>query len=157
MELPPVFVGVDVGKAHLDVARSDSEEVWTLNNDKDGVQELVGRLQAIAPELVVMEATGGFEVPAAAALAAAQIPVVVANPRQTRDFAKSTGQLAKTDRIDARGLAFFAERVQPQVRELPSEEARALDAIVGRRRQIIDMITAEKNRLGFALPPFRRV
>jgi transposase len=113
---------------------------------------LVEQLREVRPSLVVMEATGGFEVPAAAALAAAEIPVVIANPRQVRDFAKSTGQLAKTDAIDAHILALFAERVRPQVRTLPDEDARALDAIVGRRRQIIDMITAEKNRLGFALP-----
>jgi transposase len=103
-----------------------------------------------------MEATGGFEVPAAAAIAAAELPVVIANPRQVRDFAKSTGQLAKTDVIDAHILALFAERVRPQVRPLPDEDARALDAIVGRRRQIIDMITAEKNRLGFALPAVQK-
>jgi transposase len=148
----PVFVGIDVGKAHLDVARSDEEETWQLTNDDVGVQELVHRLLALAPTLVVLEATGGFEMPAAAALAAAQIPVVIANPRHTRDFAKSTGRLAKTDTIDARGLALFAARVRPEVRELPTEETRALTAVVARRRQIIEMITAEKNRLGFALP-----
>ena len=104
----------------------------------------------------MLEATGGFESPAAAALAAAEIPVVIANPRQARDFAKSTGQLAKTDTIDARGLALFAARVKPQVRALPSEEARALSAIVARRRQVIEMITAEKNRLGFALKPVQK-
>jgi transposase len=152
MEAPQVFVGIDVGKGHLDVARSDEEETWQLTNDDVGVQELVHRLQALAPALVVLEATGGFEMPAAAALAAAQIPVVIANPRHTRDFAKSTGRLAKTDTIDAHGLALFAARVRPEVRELPSEETRALTAVVARRRQIIEMITAEKNRLGFALP-----
>ena len=149
----PVFVGIDVGKAQLDVARSDREEVVRLSNDRDGIQDLVRQLKEVAPQLVVLEATGGFEVPAAAALAAAQIPVVIANPRQTRDFARSTGQLAKTDTIDARGLALFAARVVPEVRALPTEEARALDALVSRRRQIIEMITAEKNRLGFAPKP----
>ena len=103
---------------------------------------------------MVLEATGGFEMPAAAALAAREVPVVIANPRQARDFAKSTGRLAKTDTIDAQGLALFAERVRPQVRELPSEDARALGALVSRRRQIIDMITAEKNRL--ALKPVQK-
>ena len=152
----PIFVGIDVGKAQLDVARSDQEDVWTVGNDEEGIQELVGQLRDIRPELVVLEATGGFEFPAAAALAAAEVPVVIANPRQARDFAKSTGQLAKTDTIDARGLALFAARVKPQVRELPSEEARALEAIVARRRQIIEMITAEKNRLGFALKPVQK-
>lgn len=156
MGAQPVFVGIDVGKAQLDVARSDQDDAWRVGNDEDGIQELVGQLRDIGPELVVLEATGGFEFPAAAALAAAEIPVVIANPRQARDFAKSTGQLAKTDTIDAHGLALFAARVRPHVRELPSEEARALDAIVARRRQIIDMITAEKNRLGFALKPVKK-
>lgn len=156
MGLQPVYVGIDVAKAHLDVARHDDDEVWRVSNDEEGIQELVDRLKALGPELVVMEATGGFEMPAAAALAACALPVVVANPRQARDFAKSTGQLAKTDTIDARGLALFAERVRPQVRDLPSDEARALAALVSRRRQIIEMITAEKNRLGFALKPVQK-
>jgi len=152
----PVFVGIDVAKEWLDVARNTSEDVRRFPNDEDGVRELVGSLEAVRPKLVVLEATGGFEFPAAAALATARIPVVIANPRQTRDFAKSTGRLAKTDTIDARGLALFAERVRPEVRELPTEEARALEAIIARRRQIIDMITAEKNRLGFALKPVQK-
>jgi transposase len=156
METQPVFVGVDVGKFQVDVARSNAEDLWTLSNDEEGIQELVARLRDLAPELVVMEATGGFEFPAAAAIAAADIQVVIANPRHCRDFAKSTGQLAKTDTIDARGLALFAERVRPQVRELPNEEARALEALVARRRQLIEMITAEKNRLGFALKPVQK-
>jgi len=156
MEVSDVFAGVDVSKARLDGAISGSDETWQVANTSDGIAQLVERLREVAPALVVMEATGGFEVPAAAALAAAEIPVVIANPRQVRDFAKSTGQLAKTDAIDAHILALFAERVRPQVRALPDEEARALDAIVGRRRQVIDMITAEKNRLGLALPAVRK-
>jgi len=152
----PVFVGVDVSKARLDVAATGSDQTWSVSNTSDGIAQLVERLREIEPSLVVMEATGGFEVPAAAALAAAEIPVVIANPRQVRDFAKSTGQLAKTDAIDAHILALFAQRVRPQVRPLPDEEARVLDAIVGRRRQIIGMITAEKNRLGFALPAVKK-
>jgi transposase len=152
----PVYAGVDVSKAHLDVATTASSEGWRLPNEPSGIGELVDRLREIGPELVVLEATGGFEVPAAAALAAADLAVVIANPRQVRDFAKSTGQLAKTDAIDAHILALFAERVRPPVRPLPDEKARALDAVVGRRRQIIDMITAEKNRLGFAQPAVRK-
>lgn len=152
MHVSPVFVGIDVSKARLDCALTGSDESWAVDNTSDGITQLVERITEIRPALVVMEATGGFEVPAAAALAAAQLPVVIANPRQVRDFARSTGQLAKTDAIDARILALFARRVRPQVRPLPDEDARALDAIVGRRRQIIGMITAEKNRLGFALP-----
>ena len=156
MHTAPAFVGVDVSKATLDVATTGQEEAWSVPNTSDGIAQLVERLQGTGPELVVMEATGGFEVPAAAALAAALIPVVIANPRQVRDFARSTGQLAKTDAIDAHILALFAERVRPQVRALPDEEARTLDAIVGRRRQIINMITAEKNRLGFAPQPVQK-
>jgi len=152
MELPSVFAGVDVSKARLDVALTGQDEVWSVPNAPEGIAQLVQRLGEREPTLVVMEATGGFEFATAAALAAASIPVVIANPRQVRDFAKSTGQLAKTDAIDAHILALFAERVRPQVRPLPDEAARALDAILGRRRQIIGMITAENNRLGFALP-----
>lgn len=153
MNTEPVFVGIDVSKAHLDVACSGEEEVLRLANDAAGIEALIEGLQPLLPTLVVMEATGGFEVPVAAAVAAAEIPVVIANPRQTRDFAKSTGQLSKTDAIDARGLALFAARVRPEVRELPSEEVRVLDALVGRRRQLVGMITQEKNRLGYALGP----
>ena len=156
MELPPAFAGVDVSKARLDVALRGSDETWSVANTPDGIEQLVQRLREGGLTLVVMEATGGFEVAAAAALAATDIPVVIANPRQVRDFAKSTGQLAKTDAIDAKILALFAERVRPQVRPLPDDAARALDAIVGRRRQIIDMITAENNRLGFALPAVQK-
>jgi len=151
-----LFMGIDVGKDWLDVARNTGEDVRRFANSEVGIAELVGYVQPLDPRLVVLEATGGFEFPAAAALAAAMVPVVIANPRQTRDFAKSAGQLAKTDTIDARGLALFAARVRPSVRELPSDEARALEAIVARRRQIIDMITAEKNRLGFALQPVQK-
>ena len=152
----PVFMGIDVGKAWLDVAQHTSEDVRRFANNEAGIAELLTHVQPLKPRLVVLEATGGFEFPAAAALAAATVPVVIANPRQTRAFAKSTGQLAKTDTIDALGLALFAARVRPEVRELPSEEARALEAIVARRRQIIEMITAEKNRLGFALKPVQK-
>lgn len=151
-----VFVGIDVSKAHLDVAVHEDEGVRRVANDEEGIQRLLSELVALGPALVVLEATGGFEMPAAAALAAAEVPVVIANPRQTRDFARSTGQLSKTDAIDARGLALFAARVRPEVRPLPCEETQALDALVARRRQIIGMLTQEKNRLGFALKPVQK-
>lgn len=151
-----MFVGVDVSKAQLDVGVSRSEDVSSFPNSERGISEFAQWLEGLSPTLVVMEATGGFEVPAAAALATRGIPVVIANPRQVRDFAKATGQLAKTDQIDAHILVLFAERVRPSVRPLPDEAARELDAIIGRRRQIIDMITAEKNRLGFALAPVQK-
>ena len=153
MSTVPVFVGIDVSKARLDVATTGVDQSWSVANGSPAIAELVERIHALEPVLVVLEATGGFEVPVAAALAGAEVPVVIANPRQVRDFARSTGQLAKTDAIDAHILALFAERIRPQVRALPNEETRALDAVVRRRRQIIDMITAERNRLGFALPP----
>jgi transposase len=156
MESASPFVGVDVSKATLDVALSTDNPGWSVPNSDQGIGQLVDRLRPLAPALVVMEATGGFETATAAALAAAGIPVVIANPRQVRDFAKATGQLAKTDAIDAQILALFAARVQPPVRALPDEQAQALDALLGRRRQIIEMISAEKNRLGFAIKPLHR-
>src|SRR5713226_1779450 len=114
-----VFVGLDVAKAALDVAVRPSGERWTVGNDEAGVVALVTRLQPLQPTLVVCEATGGFEHAVIAALAAAGLPVVVANPRQVRDFARATGQLAKTDQLDAGILALFAERVRPTPRPLP--------------------------------------
>lgn len=155
-ETEAVFMGVDVSKAHLDVAVDGQGDVRRVANTEEGIQEWVSEVVVLRPSLVVLEATGGFEVPAAAALAAAGVPVVIANPRQTRDFLRSTGQISKTDAIDARGLALFAARVRPAVRELPSADAQELDALVARRRQIIGMLTQETNRLGFALKPVQK-
>jgi len=143
-----MYVGVDVAKAELVVAARPSDERWSVANDERGARTLAERLKRGAPALVVLEATGGYELAAVAALAAAGLPVVVANPRQVRDFARATGQLAKTDRIDAGVLALFAERVRPEVRPLPNEEAQELDAVLTRRRQLLEMLTAERNRLG---------
>ena len=130
--------------------------MWSVTNDGAGVQELVSRLVPLAPTLIVLEATGGFEAAAVAAIASAGLPVVVANPRQVRDFAKACGRLAKTDAIDARILARFAERVRPAPRPLPTEAAQLLDALLTRRRQLVEMLTAETNRLGLARGPVRR-
>lgn len=146
-----MYIGIDVAKAELVVAAGATGSVTTFTNDDAGLTALVGALGALAPTLIVLEATGGYEMPCAAALAAAQLPVVVINPRQVRAFARATGQLAKTDRIDARMLAHFAERVQPEPRPLPSEEQQELEALVVRRRQLLEMRTAEHNRLGLAL------
>jgi transposase len=143
-----MFVGIDVAKAELVVATRPAGEHWAVANDEAGGRELAVRLRATAPTLVVLEATGGYELLAVAALAAAGLPVVVVNPRQVRDFAKATGQLAKTDRIDADVLALFAERVRPAVRPLPNAEAQALEALLARRRQLLEMLHAERNRLG---------
>ncbi len=150
------FVGIDVAKATLDLALEPGGEVWSVTNDGAGVQELVSRLVPLAPTLIVLEATGGFEAAAVAAIASAGLPVVVANPRQVRDFAKACGRLAKTDAIDARILARFAERVRPAPRPLPTEAAQLLDALLTRRRQLVEMLTAETNRLGLARGPVRR-
>ncbi len=145
------MVGVDVAKDRLDVAVRPSGEAWSEANDDAGVRALVARLRPLGPALIVCEATGGFERAAIAALAAAGFPVVVANPRQVRDFARATGQLAKTDQLDAAILALFAERVRPTPRPLPDAAAQLLDAVLTRRRQLLEMLVAEKNRLGFAL------
>ena len=149
MVAPTCFVGIDVAKATLDIAVRPSGEHWSAANDDGGIPALVQRLRPLAPALIVLEATGGFETAVVAALAAAGLTVVVANPRQVRDFAKATGQLAKTDVLDAQVLALFAERVRPEPRPLPDEAVRGLDALLTRRRQLLEMIVAEQNRLGF--------
>ena len=156
MSALPVFVGVDVAKTELVTGLRPTGETWTVSNDETGIQELLQRLRPHRPMLVVIEATGGYERGVVAALAAAGIPLVVANPRQIRDFARSTGQLAKTDRIDAQVLALFAERVRPEPRALPDEATRTLTALLARRRQILEMLTAERNRLEHAVPAVRR-
>ena len=140
------FVGIDVAKAHLDVFLRPLGEAFTTARDPAGVDVLVARLQAAAPGLIVMEATGGFEVVVASALASAGLPVVVINPRQIRDFARATGQLAKTDRLDAALIALFAERIRPPLRPLPDAQARELGELLARRRQLVEMMTAERNR-----------
>jgi transposase len=150
------FVGIDVAKATLDIASLPDGENWTDTNDEPGLAELAPRLVALAPTLVVLEATGGFEFLAAITLAKAGLPVAVVNPRQVRDFAKAMGRLAKTDALDATLLADFAQRVRPEPRPLPDEAAQLLESLLTRRRQIIEMLTAEKNRLGFARGPVKR-
>jgi transposase len=151
-----IFVGIDVSKAVLDVAVAPTGDAWSVPNSTEGMQQLVGKLREFSPRLIVLEATGGLERRAVAALAGAALPVVAVNPRQVRDFAKATGQLAKTDAIDAAVLALFADRIRPEVRPLRDEEAQELEALIVRRRQVVDMITAEKNRLS-AAPPSKLV
>jgi transposase len=146
----PIFVGIDVAKTQLVVATRPGAEAWTLSNDVAGLAALVERLRTVGPTLVVLEATGGLEMAAAGALVTAALPVVIVNPRHVRDFAKATGKLAKTDAIDAHVLAQFAEAVRPAVRPLPEATAQELKALVMRRRQLVEMLTAEKNRLGSA-------
>ena len=150
------FIGIDVSKATLDIASLPDGESWTVTNDEPGLAELAPRLVALAPVLIVLEATGGFEMLAALTLAKAGLPVAVVNPRQVRDFAKALGRLAKTDALDAALLADFAQRVRPEPRPLPDEAAQLLESLLTRRRQLVDMLTAEKNRLGFARGPVQR-
>jgi transposase len=149
----PCFVGIDVAKATLDIAVRPAGAAWQCPNDAGALPALVTTLRSHHPTLVLLEATGGYEHLVVAALAAAGLPVVVANPRQVRDFGRAVGQLAKTDRIDAQLLARFAEQTQPAVRALPDEATQALDAVLTRRRQLLEMLTAERNRLGFTRTP----
>ncbi len=142
-----VCVGMDVAKAHLDVACGAAEPVKRFVNDPDGHAALLEYLKPWALQRIVLEATGGYERPIVAAMLARQLPVVVVNPKQVRSFAKALGQLAKTDTIDARVLARFAADVKPDIRPLPDEKARVLQEKLARRRQLIQMRTAESNRL----------
>lgn len=142
------WMGIDVAKATVDVHLRPADEAWSAANDEAGIRGVVARVAALAPTLIVLEATGGYEVPLVGALAAASLPVVVVNPRQVRDFAKATGRFAKTDRLDAALLARFAEQVRPAARPLMTAAQAELNALIGRRRQLIEMLTAEKNRLG---------
>jgi transposase len=141
------WIGIDVSKASLDVAVSPTGEAWQTDRTPAGLSSLVDRVRALRPERIVLEATGGYEAVVAAALATNDLPVVIVNPRQVRDFARATGQLAKTDRIDAQVLAHFAEAIRPEARPLPDATTRALSALVARRRQLQEMLTAEQNRL----------
>ncbi len=155
METPSRFVGIDVAKARLDVAVRPTGDQWAVPNDEGGISQLVSGVQTLAPVVIVLEATGGLEIPLAAALAAAGLPLAVVNPRQVRDFAKAVGQLAKTDALDAQLLARFADAIRPTPRPLPAAQAQALSALLARRRQVLGMLVAEQQRLGTALPTVR--
>ena len=151
----PLFVGIDVSKDHLDVAVRPAGEAWQVSHDPQGINSLTERLRELAPRLVVVEATGGMEMALTGELAAAGLPVAVVNPRHVRDFARAAGQLAKTDSLDAHVLAHFAEAMQPKPRDLPDASAQELRALVARRRQLVEMTTAEKNRMRTATPRVR--
>lgn len=148
MQTQELFIGVDVSKAQLDGAGLPGDLAFAQPNDPQGIAAVVSLLQPLQPTLIVLEATGGLEFPLAAALTSAGLPVVVINPRQARDFARATGQLAKNDTIDAGVLAHFGQAIRPQVRPLPSAEVRSLQALLTRRRQMLEMLTMENNRLG---------
>ena len=150
------YVGIDVSNNWLDVATHPAADQFRASNDETGISEIITRLSEREVRLVVVEATGGLESPMAAALSLSGLPVAVVNPRQVRDFAKAIGKLAKTDALDAEVLAHFAEAVKPKVRELADEKAQELSALLSRRQQIIQMLTAEKNRLKRAMKPVQR-
>ena len=155
MASTPVTIGIDVAKARLDVAVRPSGDQWQAANTEEGITDLLTKVKPLAPRLIVLEASGGWELAAVAALAAAKLPVAVVNPRQVHDFAKAVGQLAKTDQLDAQVLARFGEAVRPEPRPLPDADAQALAGVLARRRQVVGMRTAERQRLGAARPPVR--
>lgn len=150
------FVGVDVSKASLEVVVRPEGTRWSVPNDEKGIAGLVESLRQVAPELIVVEATGGLQTMVVAELAAAGLPVAVINPRQVRDFAKATGRLAKTDTLDADVLANFGQALRPPLRELKDEQTQMLTALMTRRRQMVEMLSAEKNRLAMAPKGIRR-
>lgn len=145
-----VFIGIDVSKDQLDIADDQRKSEWSEKNNKGGIDQLVAQLQQLNPTLIVVESTGGLELPLLTALYEAQLPFARVHPGRVREFARSIGLLAKTDRLDARLLARYAAAIKPPVTQLPSEEEQQLSALMTRRRQVIDMATAEKNRLGTA-------
>ncbi len=151
-----VFIGIDVSKARLDVAVHGQPQTWQVENNEPGLAELIQRVRALAPTLILLEATGGFELHLVAELCAAQLPTVVTNPRRARNFARSVGKLAKTDTIDARLLAQMGAALRPAPRPLPSEQEEHLTALLTRRHQLVEMITVEKNRLVTVRPTMRR-
>jgi transposase len=144
MEEVQRFVGIDVAKLALDIFIGSTGAGFSVTNDEVGIRKLIAQVKPA--DFVILEATGGLEMPVASALAAAGIAVAIVNPRQVRDFARATGRLAKTDRLDAEVLAHFGEAVRPPARPLADEQAQALEALVTRRRQLVEMLTAEKNR-----------
>jgi transposase len=147
--LPPLpsFVGIDVSKDRLDVHVRPSGQAFAVVRDGEGLEQLVNRLRKLAPSLIVLEATGGFEITVAAALLHAGLPLAVVNPRQIRDFARATGRLAKTDALDAQVIALFAERIRPEPRPLADAASQSLAELTARRRQVVEMIGMETNRL----------
>lgn len=150
-----IFVGIDISKTWLDIAVHEAEATWRVGNDDKGIASLIKRLKPMKPSLIVVEATGGFEMQLVAELAGAKLPVVITNPRKVRAFARSTGKLAKTDKLDAKLLAHFAAAIRPAVRPIPSEEEEQLTGLLVRRRQLVDMLTVEKNRLHTVRPALR--
>jgi len=149
----PSFVGIDVSKDRLDVHILPTGQTLVVQRNEKGFEDLISELRKLAPALIALEATGGLEVTVAAALASANLPVAVVNPRQIRDFARAVGRLAKTDALDAQAIALFAERVRPEPRPLADADSQSLAELVARRRQVVEMIGMETNRLHQARNP----
>lgn len=150
------FVGIDVSKDSLDVALLPNSQFWSVANNEMEISALIEQLKPFAPTLIVLEATGGLETLVAASLATANLPVAVVNPRQARDFAKATGKLAKTDAIDAGVLALFGQRIRPEPRPIKDPQLRELTDFLARRKQLVTMLAAEKNRLSSAPKAIRK-
>ena len=155
MEQEARFVGIDVSKAQVDVGVRPTGQRWVVSYDETGIGELIFQLVDLSPALVLLEASGGLELPLVAALAAAALPVVVVNPRQVRDFARATGTLAKTDALDAAVLAHFVDVIRPSVRPVRDVEAQVLNSLTARRHQVMTMLVSEKNRMGTAISAAR--
>lgn len=153
MHSESVFVGIDVSKDQLDIAIRPGEVRFRESNHDSGIQALIARLVSLKPQLILLEATGGYEILAAASLRQAGLPAHIINPRQVRDFARSSGRLAKTDKIDAAVLAHFAEALKPSLRPWPDEQQQELAALMSRRRQLVEMLVMEKNRLAMTFSP----
>lgn len=153
MDQQQVYIGIDVSKKHLDVSIRPGNDFFRVGNDDLGIADLIQRLVDLTPQLILLEASGGFETLAAASLRQADLPAQIINPRQVREFARSTGKLAKTDKIDASVLAHFAQLLQPPLRPWPEAQQQELSALMTRRRQLVEMVVMEKNRLGTAWAP----
>jgi len=153
MHSEATFVGIDVSKDQLDIAIRPGEARFRESNDDSGIQALIVRLLSFKPQLILLEATGGYEILAAASLRQAGLPAHIINPRQVRDFARSSGRLAKTDKIDAAIPAHFAEALKPDLRPWPDEQQQELAALMSRRRQLVEMLVMEKNRLAMTYSP----
>lgn len=153
MDQKQIFIGIDVSKKQLDVSIRPGDDFFQVDNDEQGIMNLIQRLTDLNPRLILLEASGGYEILAAAALRHAGLPAQIINPRQVREFARSTGKLAKTDRIDAGVLAYFAQLLQPPLRPWPEAQQQELAALMTRRRQLVEMLVMEKNRLAVAFSP----
>lgn len=151
-----VFIGIDVSKTRLDIAAREDGDFWSVTNDNEGIDKLIKQLEQFKPQLIVLESTGGLERPALFALARAGFPVALVNPRRVREFAKAIGLLAKTDKLDARLLARFARDVNPACTILPNADEQNLSALMARRKQLLDMLTAENNRSRTAVPVIKQ-